>query len=146
MTEPDPESIPTIEALAPPSNPCVFHKRIEATNRCEKCKKSLCSNCVLRFRGREICVKCKNREVNNLLKVSTTSQLVIAAIATSMPALLMPCCLGTFFGPVTTLLSLLALREIESSMKTGRGWAWCTLILGIYQTITGVMFWFLVQK
>lgn len=140
--EPDPEPEPELEPRRPvplpddeetpladlaPSLPrrefrrvnpayCLNHEEADSEHKCESCRLSFCSSCVVTLEGKTLCAACKNFRIRGMTRSLRVAPLAILALI-----------VGLVSGPVGFCLTTAPL----SAWIQGRGTVGLTWLMGI---------------
>ncbi len=116
---------------------CTEHRGVAMAARCGDCDRPFCANCLTTFRQQRLCAACKNKRVQKLQRPERGSTLANVALIVSLPSLLFVC-LGLILGPISLILGLMALRDVERRPGApGRAWAMSGITLGTYGVLMG---------
>jgi hypothetical protein len=116
-----------------PTRPCLNHPSVESTLFCPLCGKPHCDNCVVEFRGRKICSRCKDAEVMTLQHQgnfqTATTALFLSIIGTALGSL---CCLPYVCSLIGLVFGYQALQEMRRNpdLLFARPTALAALIIG----------------
>jgi hypothetical protein len=137
---------------------CFNHQNVHYEKVCGDCREHFCNECLVAFRGQDLCAPCKNFRVAGVNRPLSMSGMAIVSLVLALLGLPLGFCLsisgvasmnlsspglGLFLHaiglvvPITALvLGLLALREIDSNPRVGgRGLA----ITGASAAVMGVI-------